>query len=217
MMSGLFVFTVLILSAGLFASLYFARDTRARRKLARAPVQAIAVVAPGTTARLTGTVQRLDEELTAPLSGRPCVYYLAVVQEYRSSGNSGHWVEILREEQHVDFLLRDGTGLAQIRMDTPHAVAVQDHRTRSGTFDDATPVEAAFLERFNKLSVNFLGLNRSLRYREGALELGEAITVLGATRTGVGEVSLVVESPPEGPLLLTDHPDTVQASPSSRR
>lgn len=213
-MPGLIVFTVLVGALAIFASIYFARDARARRKLARAPVEAIAAITPGTTARITGTIEYLDGELVAPLSKRTCAYYLVIVEEYRSSGKSGNWVEILREEQHLDFLVRDASGVAQIRMDSPHAVVVRDHKTRSGTFDDATPIEAAFLERFSKTSTNFLGLNRSLRYSEGALEFGEQLTVLGLARRCEGEVRLVFESPPDGPLLLTDHPGTVVARPT---
>lgn len=210
-MPGLVVFTVFVGAIAIFASIYFARDARARRKLARAPVEAIAAITPGTTARITGTVEYLDGELVAPLSQRTCAYYLVVVEEYRSSGKSGSWVEVLRDEQHLDFLVRDASGLAQVRMDAPHAVVVRDRKTRSGTFDDATPIEAAFLERFSEASTNFLGLNRSLRYSEGVLEFGERITVLGLAQASEGEVRLVFEAPPDGPLLLTDHPGTVVA------
>jgi hypothetical protein len=212
-MSGFMVFVILAAAVAVVASIYFAKDARARRKLAGTRVEAIAQATPGTTARFTGTIEALADQLTAPMSGRRCVYYLAVVQEYRSSGKSGNWVEILRDEQHVDFLVRDGTGAAHVRMDAPHVVAVRDHNTRSGTFDDATAIEAAFLQQFSKESTNFLGLNRSLRYSEGALELGEEITVLGATRPGDGDIRLVIESPAEGQLLLTDHPRTVRAQP----
>ncbi len=213
-MPGLIWITLVVVAAAFAASFYFARDARARRKLASTPVQAIAAATPGSTVRVTGTIQPLEERLVAPMSGRACVYYLALVEEYRSSGKSDHWVEILRDEQHVDFLVRDGTGLALIRMDAPHVAVVRDHNTRSGTFDDATPLEAAFLERFGKQSTNFLGINRRLRYSEGALELGEQITVLGAALAGEGDARLVIESPAEGQLLLTDHPRTVQARPA---
>ncbi len=213
-MPGLVVITIVVVAAAVVASIYFARDARARRKLASTRVEAIAAATPGTTVRVTGTIQRLGEQLVGPMSGRRCVYYLAVVEEYRSNGKSGSWVEILRDEQHLDFLVRDDTGLALIRMDAPHVVVVRDHNTRSGTFDDATPAEAAFLERFSKKSTNFLGLNRGLRYSEGALELGEQITVLGAARPGEGDARLVIEAPEEGQLLLTDHPRTVQARPT---
>jgi hypothetical protein len=207
------VFGVLALAGVLFASWYFSRDVRARRKLARTPMQAIVDVVPGTISRLTGMIQPLAEQLTAPMSGRRCAYYLVIVEVYRSSGKSGHWHELLREEQSVDFLLRDNTGIARIQMDGPHVAVVRDHKTRSGTFDDPTPVEAAFLERLGEQATNFLGLNRTLRYTEGALEFGEDITVLGAARPGADQVDLVLETPPQGPMLLTDHPGTVKAVP----
>lgn len=216
-MPGFLLFVIVVGAVAVVASIYFARDARARRKLASTPLAAIVDAAPGTTVRLKGAVQRHEGELTAPLSGRKCAYYLALVEEYRSSGKSGRWVEILREEEHVDFVVRDVTGTALVRMDLPHVVVVRDHNTRSGTFDDASPVEAAFLERFARSSTNFLGLNRSLRYSEGALEFGEEITVLGAARPGEGEVCLVLESPADGQMLLTDHPRTVRAEPARPR
>lgn len=212
-MPVLIVVGVLALSGALFASWYFSRDVRARRKLARTPMQAIVDVVPGTITRLTGKIQPLAEQLTAPMSGRRCAYYLVLVEEYRSSGKSSHWVEILREEESVDFLLHDNTGIAHVEMVAPQVAVVRDHRTRSGTFDDASAVEAGFLARFEEQATNFLGLNRTLRYTEGALEFGEQITVLGAARPGEGQVDLVLETPPQGPMLLTDHPDTVKAGP----
>lgn len=216
MSPGFVAFLVLVMGGVVFGSWYYSRDVRTRRKLASTPPTAIADAASGAKVRLTGEVQRHEEELTAPLTGRRCVYYLAIVEEYRSSGKSGRWVEILRDEQHVDFVLRDVTGTALVCMDMPQVAVVRDHHTRSGTFDDANEAEAALLEQFAKKSTNFLGLNRSLRYSEGALEFGEEITVFGLARPGDNDVCLTLETPEDARMLLTDHPRTVQALPRRR-
>ena len=50
----------------------------------------------GGVVRIIGRVAG-GEVLVAPLSGRRCVYYEAVIDEYRSSGKSGRWVERVRE------------------------------------------------------------------------------------------------------------------------
>ena len=208
---------ILALGAGITVyQAFFSRDARARRRLAATPVRAIAEAPPGAMTRLRGRVEAHRRTLEAPLSGRPCVYFQVIVEEHQSRGKSRMWVEIFRDEEDVEFSLRDASGVARVRMDDPHVIVVHDHQTRSGTFDDLTPAEAAFLAQVGVEGTTSLGFNRSLRYREGALEIGEEITALGVIREGEGGADRVLEAPATGPLVLTDHARTVAATPSER-
>jgi hypothetical protein len=59
---------------------------------------------------------------------------------------------------------------------------VEDKKTSSGTFNDSTPEFESLLKQYNIELLNFLGFNKSLRYREGVIEIGEKITVAGIAK-----------------------------------
>lgn len=205
------------IGVGLFIySHYYSRDAITRRTLAQAPKRAVAEATHGQLVRLGGRAQLFQESLQAPLSGRPCVHYLLVVEEYRSSGKSGRWVEVIREEVSVDFLLRDASGAARVRMGGARVDIARDRSARSGTFDDATPIEAAILERHNIDKTTFFGFNRKHRYHEGVLELDENVTVLGVAQPGADAHRVVIDAPPSSQVLVSDDPDTVRAGSSAR-
>jgi hypothetical protein len=56
---------------------------------------------------------------------------------------------------------------------------VLDHSDSSGFLNDASPELEAFLSERGHQSTSFLGMNKTMRYREGALETGEQIAVVG--------------------------------------
>lgn len=156
---------------------YFARGARIRRALRKAPRCRIADAPEGQVVRLDGRVVP-GETLIAPLTGRPCVFYEALIEQYHSSGKSGSWRTHVREVRGVPFALDDGSGRAIIDPRIAHVDCQLDSTTRSGTLDDPTPVEQAFLARHAMSGQGFI-FNKSLRYREGALEVGEQVAVMG--------------------------------------
>ena len=91
-----------------------------------------------------------------------------------------------------------------------------DATTRSGTLDDATPVEESFLSR-NGVASTGVWLNKTLRYIEGVIEPGERVAIVGrgvrepdpdagpdalATRIRLGGSE-------DQPILITDRADLV--------
>jgi hypothetical protein len=199
---------------------FFTGEAKTRRALRNAPRVTIAEFPEGTPARIVGRVEE-GEQLTAPLSGRPCVFYDAIVQQYRSSGRSGSWHTVIRESRGIPFALDDGTGRALVDPTAARLAVEKDSTTRSGTFDDATPTEEAFLARHGLRSQGMI-FNKRLRYREGALEIGETIAVCGiavrepdpdaASRaTGYRDAlptRLRLTSSPKLALLISDYADT---------
>lgn len=193
---------------------FFSQDARTRRAIRRVAPVPIAQAPGGQQVRVTGRVLPETSLLEAPLSARPCVYYVATAEERRGTGTSELWRVVAREERFVDFRIEDATGTAHVRMTTPRVAIVHDVNTRSGTFDDASATEEAFLHRHGLKSTNELGLNRMLRYVEGVLQPGEQVTVLGAGRwevTGSGRRVLVLEAPADAPLMISDDPRAVEA------
>ncbi len=207
---GLLVLAVAVVVIG--AAIYFNPSAVIRRKLRKVPAQDIGSLVPGTQARVRGTISADGELLIAPLSGRRCAWYNATVSEYRKSGKNGRWHVILTEERGTDFVLRDATGQVKVRMTNAKVASTPDQRSQSGTFDDPSPTERAFLEAHNRSGTGLFGLNRRLQYKERVMEEGEAVTALGrvtsAGNTWTSPLPELVPDPELG-LLVSDDPGTV--------
>lgn len=200
-------------AAGAGVAYSMSTDARVRRELGQVRRVALADAKDGQVVRVTGRVRAVESGLRAPLSGRHCVYYLATAEAIhdRRRRADGGWGEV-REERYVDFLIEDASGVARVSMRAPRVAIVRDLHTRSGTFDDANAAEEAFLRRYGVQSTTALGLNRDLRYLEGALEIGEEVTVLGRAHVELAEGRrlVTIEAPPGGSVLVSDDPRVVQ-------
>lgn len=211
-MSGGMEFAAVILAAGLVVAVLvgvrlLSRDARLKRKIRAATPTTVAAALPGATVRLSGVIEAHGEARRAPITGRTCVYYLARLLVHQSSGKHGRWDEMAREEHGVEFRLRDATGAMRIALSGAEIALVLDHNTASGTFDDPTEIEAAFLARHRRSATNMFGLNLSYRYIEGALEVGEAVGVLGTVHEVDGE--RLLRAAANAPLLISDDPSTL--------
>lgn len=197
---------------------YTSEAARMRRALKGAPKRTIAEVFDGEIAKIAGVVRAATPLLAAPLSGRSCVFYEVLVEEYRSSGRSGHWESIVRESSAVDFLVVDDTGTALVETARMKVLPVHDTELSSGFLHDATPELQAFLARHGESSEGLI-FNRRLRYREGVFEPGERVRVLGRARwelaPGTGEPGvgyrdvpkrLVLCAPSQSDLVASDDP-----------
>jgi len=187
-----------------------------RERMIKTERRQIAAVSEGAAARVVGAV-RPGETLTAPLSGRTCVLYEAIVEEQRSNGKTSHWHQVIREVRGVPFAIEDGSGHALVDPTHAQLLIEKDSTSRSGSFDDATEVEASFLARHGISSKGWF-FNKAMRYREGVLEVGETVAVVGlAVREpdpdGAARMSGYREGPPtrlrlsgsaQAPLAISD-------------
>ena len=181
---------IVVLAAGVVGGIValaiaFSPKARLKRALARLPRLDVARVADGAMVKVLGQIGYQGDPLVSPLSGRRCAYYEITVMERRSAGKQSHWVAIIKESDSRDFLLRDGTGKALVRIagaaGARRVVLHQDAHFSSGTFNDATPEIEAYLARHAKSSTGLL-FNKSLHYAEGILEEGETVVVAGQGR-----------------------------------
>ncbi len=189
-------------------------DYRIRRRVDRARTYTTRRLPENTFGRLIGQVQPLDGALlTAPLSGRACVYYAVhvdVPQRMRP---------LASEQDAVPFLLDDAEGIAAI--DPAHATySVRfDLTTTSMAAFDATPAQRAVLERLALIHIDWFDIP-SLRYREAVIRPGETISVVGAGVREPGPARPLGGGYREGaalrmritgtarfPLLIRDHAD----------
>ncbi len=199
---------------------YFSEGATTLRAMRAAPQVRIAGAKDGAKVRLVGRVASHGEErLAAPLSGRACVAFRVHVEERVRGRKSSHWRTMLDEREAVDFVLEDKSGRAIVCARGGKLLIDLDHRQGSGTFHDATPALESYLAQHGQQSTGMLGFNKQLRYREGALEIGETVAVVGVARweddpgaasepVGFRDASrkkrLVIEPGPDGALYASD-------------
>jgi hypothetical protein len=210
------VIVLLIAGAGVivFLAWYFSKAQRLKRKLRGTPVCSISRLTPDAPGRVVGTARAHGETLTAPLTARTCLYYLVEVKERRGK----HWTTILTEARGVAFVLDDGTGRALVDPERAELALDFDRNDSSGTFQGASPAQEALLARHGRGSVGLI-FNKSLRYREATIAVGERIAVLGHCERAPGAPGMAYGAQPtplrlvgslESPLIISDAPETTQ-------
>lgn len=200
---------------------YFSHDNRIRRELRKVPRRKIGAMPENERGRIVGAAQPFEGHLIeAPLTKRPCFYYVARVEIQKSNGKSTYWSTLIKEERGVQFVVRDETGRAVIDPLGANVSLVVDSTTRSGTFDDPEENEKAFLARHGQSGQGWV-FNKGLRYHEAVIEPDEVVAVLGSgvrepdpeaepTEAYRGEqpTLLRLTSSPNHPLVISDAPDT---------
>lgn len=127
--------------------------------------------------QITGRVAAFERTLTAPLSGRPCVYYALVVLEYRAT--TKRWRACVNERRGASFVLEDLTGKAIIDPSNAQLALDFDHAERLGYFDSPTDVQQAILDRHGVRAEGILFTKR-LRFHEALVEVGDEVAAIGA-------------------------------------
>lgn len=197
------------------AKWYFSPKSVALRTLRSSPRRSIRKLKLGESARVVGRVEPIGELLAAPITGRPCVAYEVFVEERVKRGKYHHWRTVFQEAVANPFRIRDEGDAMRVQSPMPLLLLEVDHHEKSGFLDDAEDHLERFLARLGQSSVGFLGFNRTLRYREAVVEVGEQVAVYGkacqAPQNGSsGSNPVWISNPDEGPLLISDRPDTQQ-------
>jgi hypothetical protein len=220
------VFVLALVLGGIsvgIASWYRSGTARLRSALREAKHVSIADAPEGAVVRLDGRVVE-GETLVAPLTGRRCVYYVAIVEAFEAGSTPDSWRELAREARGVPFAIEDGTGSALVDPDGARVDVDLDRTSTSGSFEDPTTAQAAFLER-RRVKLTGWSSNRTLRYREGVFEIGEPIAVMcqpmrepdpgaGSREVGYREAPgtrLRVGGSAKHPILLSDSRDLTEA------
>src|ERR1051326_4389612 len=173
---GILVFLGIII----FLAVYFSKTARIKRKLRSAPRRGVGEVQEGEVVKVAGQIAPVGQTLTAPLSGRSCVYYHVKVEQYKRRGRSSYWEVIINEEVKGDVVLKDGSSYALV--DTSGKLMshlVPDKKFNSGFMKDADHILQGYLSKHGVNSTNWLGMNKTLRFNEGVLEPGETVAAYG--------------------------------------
>lgn len=221
-MLGIYVVVAIVVIVIAVVSWYFSKANRIKRQLRNLKAQPIAQLPENTVGKVAGAAQPLGQTLVGPLTGRPCLYYVAIVEQHVSTGRSSHWKQIIKEEMGVPFQLVDRTGRALVDPRGAEVALTFDGTSRSGTFRDADPAQEAFLQRHGKTSKGWV-FNKGLRYKEAMIEVNEIVAVLGqGIREPDPEMAPVLDyrsgpptrlrltSSPRFPLVISDDHSTMQ-------
>jgi len=202
-------------------SIFFSKKAIVKRKLKKTADKKISDFQSGDIAKVIGKVEFAGKPLKAPLSGRPCAYYYVLIEQKVSTGKSSHWKTIIEEETAGTFVIRDGRHCAYSNCEKIKSYIVQDRKFSSGFLNDATEELEKFLRDHGQESEGFFGFNKTLRYKEGVLEEGELIAVVGrgewknAIQVKLPDTYdrvLAISATEEEPVFLSDDPDTVKST-----
>jgi hypothetical protein len=146
-----------------------------RRQLKAAPRTKIGELPESQVCSAVGRTRPLEMTplLHAPLSGRPCFYYV-IEAEMRERGS---WVLIARERQGVPFVIQDASGRAVIE---PAEARIDiEYDLTDIIWANPHPREHQFIVRV-KPDVAPLLYTKQVRFREAIIGPDELVSVLGA-------------------------------------
>ena len=216
------IFTVIILllcNAALIFVLFFTNNARIRRKLLKTPVTKLSEFKSGAAGKIKGKVEIIGDPIIAPLSQRKCAYYHVVIKQRKRNANGTYWKTIIEKEVSGTFVIKDGNDYAYIESGKIESYIILDKVYNSGLGKDAHPVLEAYLKSHGYNTQGTFGLNNRISYKEGILEKGEVITVLGkgewkdAQQAGLpaSYKNILAMSPDKGKYIyLSDDPDVVK-------
>jgi hypothetical protein len=192
---------------------------RAQSALARAKEKPLGAVVEGDHVRVLGVARRGPKSLTAHFSGRRCIAFRSIVEEYPEDGSTK---EILRVEHALPFVLAaDGV---EAQVEGPFLLGlVVDHR-----LDGDPPREA--LETLAKYGVSFTDharRGRRLAFFEATLDDGDTVWVHGRARVVVDPrgrsealraqpILRVFEGTKRAPVVVVDEDSPGAPSPAPR-
>jgi len=157
-------------------------EQRLRRTLLAAPAGELVSLSENSFARIAGTVRPLAHRvLTAPLSGRRCVYWSVSVTEVSGSERHDQGRGIGGEGDRIPFILDDSTAQAVIDPEHAEISVPYDYPSTSHGASYADLEQLGVLERLRLWHRDAYRFEtKSLRYRECVIEAGHEIVVLGA-------------------------------------
>ncbi|WP_144896025.1 hypothetical protein [Lutibacter sp. Hel_I_33_5] len=150
------------------------------------PKKSIGSIRTNEFTKITGKALHVKEPLIAPYSKRKCIFYTIKIEQEKNSGKSSYWDTIVKEEKFQNFFIEQNGDYVMVKpIDFPKnfkSHLVIDKNTSSGTFNDPNPKFKALLDYYDIKSEGFLGFNKSLRFTEAIIEVGEQITVAGIAK-----------------------------------
>lgn len=217
------VLIVSVIIIVIFLVVYFNKKNIVLRKLSKFKAKRITQIRTNELTKISGKVLQVQESFVAPFSKRKCVAYIFNVKQKVKSGKSSHWKTLVKKEDIQDFFIEQNGELIMVKpsKETSNYISymVEDKRVSSGTFNDPTPEFKKVLYDLGVEPENWLGFNKTLKYTERIIEIGETITVGGIAKWKVLNESIegynyskiaALESSVKQKIIITDHPDAIK-------
>ena len=175
----IFVFGI----AGFFAGLYWFINglswLKQKRLIENIPTSKIRSIAMGLVEVYGEVVPEKKNILKSPFSRKDCVYCKYTIEEYRRSGKNSHWVTVKSDEKMAPFYIKDDTGAVLVNPQGAKMEIPMDFEFNSGWGRDPPESVKQFLKN-NKMNFeDFLGFNKTMRYREYIVEPQNQLYVMG--------------------------------------
>ncbi|MFS4482420.1 GIDE domain-containing protein [Hyunsoonleella sp. 2307UL5-6] len=166
---------------------YFGKKQRILRGLSKLKTKDILQFRTNEPTKVTGKVLHVHEPFVAPFSKRKCVAFQFKIQQKKRTGKNSYWKTLLDENNIQDFFVKDKK--EEVVMIKPTTTPLnfvmyleEDKRVTSGFLNAPTPEFENVLSAYKIESENLLGFNKTLRYTERILEVGETVTVGGIAK-----------------------------------
>ncbi|MEZ4778220.1 MAG: hypothetical protein R2786_02425 [Flavobacteriaceae bacterium] len=162
-----------------FLLFFFSQKNKMLRNLKKSKAKPVASIQSGNYEKIVGKALFVKETMTAPLSGRACVFYHVEVTQKRGKS----WDTIINDKKITPFFMDCNGEMVLIKTDGPPKTSVvildTDHKASSGFMNDANMRLENYLKAHGRQSTNFLGMNKAIKYYEGIIEPNEKIVVKG--------------------------------------
>lgn len=199
---------------------YFGKKQRILRKLSKLKRKDILQFRTNEPSKVSGKVLHVHEPFVAPFSKRKCVAFEFKIQQQKHSGKNSYWKTLIDEKNIQDFFIEQRGEVALIKPQTEplnfDIYMMEDKRVSSGFLKNPTPEFENLLSAYGIQSANLLGFNKTLRYTERILEVGETITVGGIANWKAVDVTVegynyskiaTLESSEHQNIIITDLPE----------
>lgn len=224
------ILIILAISTIVFLVYYFSKKQIILRKLSKFQFKKVAQFKTNELTKISGKVLEVNKPFIAPLSKRKCVAYVFKVRQKVKSGKNSHWKTLVKKEDIQDFFIEKDGELVMIKPSIESSnyynCMVEDNSMSSGTFNDPTPEFQKVLEAYGIESANWFGFNKTLRYSERIIEIGETITVGGIAKWKALEQPIegfnyskiaALESDGVQKLIITDLPQAIGQNIKAQR
>jgi len=170
-------FALILIFGGLLLFYSGLKKMQRDRLIANIPTSKIRSMAMGIV-ELYGKIRTYEETLTAPLSGKECVYCRVSVSEWRRRGKRTHLVEHRAREKGVLFYVEDETG--KVLVDARGADLTNLTRDVSIKLDEGHEMTDRIKHYCDKHNINWQ--NRRMEFEETFVEPGEELYIMGTAQ-----------------------------------
>ncbi len=154
---------------------------RTKKKLIEnIPTSTVRAAAMGLV-EIKGTARKFRGTVRTPFSKAESVFYHYKVEEYRSSGKSGHWVTLKEFSTPEWFYLEDETGKILINPVNAELYLNADRKYQLGAFGSGKDPQV-FEQGLTELGIDphgFLNIDKQLRCTETYVVPGDPVYIMG--------------------------------------